>query len=66
MKLSGDRCLCRSCGCYFNSTAAFDKHRVGEHRVGRFCRNEADMESLGMRKNKHGYWISRPNPKFAT
>lgn len=33
MKLRGDRCRCTACGELFNSTHAFDKHRVGLQRL---------------------------------
>ena len=62
MKLSGDRNQCPSCGEYFNSTYAFDKHRAGQHGVDRKCLKIEQMLSIGMDKNKQGYWISSKNP----
>jgi hypothetical protein len=48
MKLSGDRNQCRMCGEAFNSTTAFDKHRVGEFGVDRRCRTAVEMREIGM------------------
>lgn len=63
--LRGDRCLCRACGQYFNSTAAFDKHRTGKYRqftdLGpetRRCRTVEEMLQCGMSKNSADYWIT--------
>lgn len=58
MKLSGNRCLCRGCGKYFNSVAAFDKHRSGPAHA-RFCQDPAE---IGMVKNEGGWWITAPMP----
>lgn len=32
-KLTGDRCRCTACGELFNSTFAFDKHRIALQRL---------------------------------
>jgi hypothetical protein len=63
-KLSGDRCRCSSCGLYFNSTAAFDKHRVGSWRgvADRRCLAIAEMKDRGMAVNASGYWVTALNP----
>jgi hypothetical protein len=53
VKLSGDRCLCRACGEYFNSTYALDKHRIALR-----CRTIEEMRNIGMDKNRAGFWIS--------
>lgn len=57
MKLTGDKCLCRACGEYFNSTKAFDMHRRGpmEDRV---CLTPTRMSEKGMSKNAKGFWIT--------
>jgi len=57
MKLTGDRCQCTVCGVYFNSTKAFDKHRVGAfpHRV---CRGAAEMVEAGMVLRDNGFWVA--------
>jgi len=59
MRLTGDRCQCPSCGQYFNSTGAFDRHRVGDYTARR-CLTVADMVAAGMRRNDAGFWIRRP------
>jgi len=62
MKLSGDRNQCPTCGEYFNSGYAFDKHRTGQHGVDRKCLKTEQMLAMGMDKNSAGYWISSKNP----
>lgn len=52
-KVTGSRCLCRDCNEYFNSVAAFDKHRRGP-MDSRRC------DTAGMVKNNAGYWITAP------
>lgn len=59
MKLRGDRCLCRACGEHFNSTYAFNRHRVGSYApLGRRCRTVEEMLALGMLQNEAGWWIT--------
>lgn len=53
MKLTETRCQCAECGEYFNSVVSFDKHRKGKYNVKRYC---IDPVSLGMEKNKQGFW----------
>lgn len=60
--LRGDHCFCRTCGEYFNSTAAFDKHRVGGYSngppdYGRRCRTPDEMRAAGMTQNATGWWL---------
>lgn len=55
MKLRGNRCQCSACGEYFNSVAAFDKHRRG--KAERICLTAEQMAEAGMGKNKSGYWV---------
>ena len=57
-KLTGDQCMCPSCGEYFNSTKAFDKHRTGE--IGKkICVSPNDMiVKRGMSISKKGFWIT--------
>ena len=55
--LRGDHCRCSTCGEYFNSTYAFDKHRVGDFSARR-CRAVAEMRAVGMDQNAGGWWIS--------
>lgn len=61
MKLRGDRCQCSGCGKYFNSTAAFDKHRRGE-MTARKCLTEQEMTGKGMERNSAGFWITGRMP----
>ena len=58
MKLTGQKSLCRTCGLYFNSVAAFDKHRTGKHGQDRRCMGAEEMVAAGMVANARGYWIS--------
>lgn len=58
MRLTGDRNQCQSCKTYFNSTYAFDKHRVGDFGVNRRCRTEDEMLAKKMVKNKDGFWVT--------
>lgn len=62
MKLRGDRNQCQGCGEYFNSTSAFDKHRVGDFGVDRRCITNAEMQAKGMVKTDSGFWIGKPMP----
>ena len=57
MKLTGDRNQCRMCGEAFNSTTAFDKHRVGEFGVDRRCRTAVEMREIGMVLRDNGFWV---------
>lgn len=57
MRLTGDRNQCQSCKTYFNSTYAFDKHRVGDFGVDRRCRTEDEMLAKGMAKSSSGFWV---------
>lgn len=67
MNLTGDRNKCCGCNEFFNSTAAFDKHRVGEFgspHDPRRCLKVTEMVAKGMTKNADGWWITKPNPLF--
>ena len=58
-KLSGDRCQCSTCGEYFNSTHAFDRHRTGAYEpLERRCLTATEMEARGMSRNVQGFWIT--------
>lgn len=65
MRLTGDRNQCQGCKEFFNSTAAFDKHREGRHGVDRRCLTAAEMEDKGMAKNAAGFWVGSPMPDAA-
>lgn len=60
MKLTGDRNQCQGCKEFFNSTAAFDKHRTGQHGVDRHCLTAGEMTDKGMAKNSAGFWVGSP------
>ena len=47
-------------GEYFNSTYAFDMHRVGDHGMpgSRRCLTVQEMRQRGMDKNATDWWIS--------
>lgn len=63
-KLRGDRNQCPGCNEYFNSTAAFDKHRVGEHQKGtRACLSPSGMTSKGMFVGPDGFWRGSAMPE---
>jgi hypothetical protein len=64
-RLRGDRNRCSTCGEYFNSTTAFDKHRAGEPPNRRSpletrrCLIPAEMRALGMVLNAAGWWVTK-------
>lgn len=60
MKLTGDRNQCPGCSVYFNSTRAFEKHRVGSHGVDRRCLTPTEMLQRGMAQNAAGFWVGSP------
>lgn len=64
MRLTGQKSLCRACGLYFNSTAAFDKHRTGQHGKDRRCMTVDEMKAKGMATNGRGYWVTALNPSY--
>lgn len=58
-KLAGSRCQCPACGEYFNSTTAFDRHRVGSHQHRtRHCLSISEMTARGFCKNPAGFWMT--------
>ena len=59
MRVGNSRCQCsgfpyKGCGEYFNSTYAFDLHRIG---MDRRCLSADEMLAAGMSKNSDGCWI---------
>jgi hypothetical protein len=56
-RLRGDHCRCAACRQSFNSTKAFDKHRVGSYPTRR-CLAIIEMQALGMVLNAGGWWIT--------
>lgn len=64
MNLHGDRNQCPGCSEYFNSTAAFDKHRTGDHnKQTRRCLSPDEMTSKGMRKGADSFWRGEAMPE---
>ncbi len=61
--LRGDRNQCAGCGCLFNSTHAFEKHRAGEHGVSRRCLSEGEMLAKGMVLGVDGFWRGSAMPQ---
>jgi len=69
-RLSGDRNQCPTCGLYFNSTSAFDKHRVGKHSIPdgkkwkllpRRCLTPEEMMQRNMFE-RDGWWYGSARP----
>jgi len=58
MLLTGNRNQCGGCKQYFNSNAAFDKHRTGVFGVDRRCLNDDEMLAKKMEKNVAGFWTT--------
>jgi hypothetical protein len=63
LTLRGDRNQCPGCGEHFNSSYAFDKHRVGDHGMkdgpnARRCLTVAEMESKGWAKSDGHFWMT--------
>lgn len=56
MILRGDRNQCPSCGAYFNSTHAFEKHRTGRFGLDRRCLTAEEMSARGMILKADGFW----------
>ena len=62
MKLRGDRNQCPGCAKYFNSTHAFERHRIGDHGINRRCATEEQMLFKGMVLGKDGFWRGSAMP----
>ncbi len=64
MNLSGDRNQCAGCGEFFNSSFAFDRHRIGEHEGNqRRCMTIDEMIARGMSVSSSGFWITSTMPQ---
>ena len=60
-------CCCPTCDEYFNSVAAFDKHRTGTYETVRRCLAPDEMTAAGMSVNQRGFWVSQAfNPDAFT
>lgn len=63
-RLTGDHNQCPTCVEFFNSIAAFEKHRTG--RIGapfdapdvRRCLTSDEMRARGMAINAAGFWVT--------
>lgn len=67
MTLTGDRNQCQCCKEFFNSTAAFDKHRRGDfgnEENPRRCLLPMQMMAQGMAKNAAGFWVTKLSTRF--
>ena len=65
MKVGNRRCQCRECGKYFNSVAAFDKHRIGSFlKNERRCMTTEEMQAKRMDISADGYWVSAKMPEL--
>ena len=53
----GDVNQCPTCFTVFNSSKAFDKHRVGDFTARR-CLSDDEMLAKGMGPNRYGRWVS--------
>lgn len=62
--LKGNRNQCPTCNEYFNSTTAFQKHRVGEFEKNRRCRTPEEMLEIGMEKKPDGFWVGSKDNRF--
>jgi hypothetical protein len=59
LTLRGQHGQCAACREYFNSTYAFDKHRVGRYTpMERRCLSPDEMRAKGMVVNSTGFWVS--------
>ena len=58
MRLAGSRNQCGGCREYFNSNAAFEKHRTGKFGVDRRCLTPDEMIAKKMLKNTAGFWTT--------
>jgi hypothetical protein len=66
IRLTGDRNQCTGCDQLFNSSAAFDKHRVGAHAGnGRRCLGPDEMRAKGMVLGSDGFWRGSEMPENA-
>lgn len=73
MKLGGQRNQCPTCGEFFNSNAAFDKHRTGDYgkplpgglytQNSRRCLSVEGMVAIGMAKASSGFWVTALMPE---
>lgn len=64
MRLTGQRNQCPTCMKYFNSNAAFDKHRIGSFsKHTRRCMTTDEMLDAGMVLREDGFWRGSVMPE---
>jgi len=63
--LRGQRNQCPSCGEYFNSNVAFEKHRIGDFGTNRRYATTQEMLSFKtpMAVNSAGFWVTALMPE---
>ncbi|HEX8784191.1 MAG TPA: hypothetical protein VF764_12510 [Steroidobacteraceae bacterium] len=59
-----DKCMCPTCGLYFNSSYAFGLHRTGPWEA-RTCLTVETMRARGWAQTKTGHWITGHRPAAA-
>ena len=57
LPFDSDKCQCKACGLYFNSTYAFDQHRKGPWDARR-CLTQTDMQNAGWKVSPTGHWLT--------
>lgn len=68
LPLYTDKCKCNSCGEYFNSTYAFERHRAPRPYVPigqpskRRCLTVEELTGGGWGRNSTGHWITSKRP----
>lgn len=48
--------ICVSCSRDFASVRAFDSHRIGSYRGGRWCLSDDELRENGFVQNAYGRW----------
>jgi len=61
--LKGKRCRCAGCGEVFNTLSNFDKHRAGDHPVGRYCL-DPEIAGLVIRESPAGTFWAGPKSDY--
>ncbi len=69
IELIKDRNECPSCGVMFETSDAFDAHRLGKFATAskpstRRCLTAAEMHEAGFRANQHGFMLSEVEHKY--
>jgi hypothetical protein len=69
VKLRGDRNECPTCGALFDTSEAFDAHRVGNFATRskpntRRCLSATEMHYAGFRQNRDGFLLTEVEHKY--